>query len=67
MSGELESGRGYVIGHNQASDELKAYLNDTTSVANFNGDDDIVLRKHDKVIDSIGQVEHAMNSGRTRH
>lgn len=56
MSGELESGRGYVIGHNQASDELKAYLNDTASVANFNGDDDIVLRKHDKVIDSIGQV-----------
>ncbi|MFC7685759.1 chitobiase/beta-hexosaminidase C-terminal domain-containing protein [Ureibacillus sp. GCM10028918] len=56
LSGTLENGATYVLYNSQASDALKAKGNLSSGVANFNGDDAIVLKKNGAVIDSIGQV-----------
>ncbi|MDN4492165.1 chitobiase/beta-hexosaminidase C-terminal domain-containing protein [Ureibacillus aquaedulcis] len=57
LSGTLEDGSTYVLYHGSASEELKAKGNlEGTAVVNFNGDDAIVLKKSDTVIDSFGQV-----------
>ncbi|WP_082023371.1 lamin tail domain-containing protein [Sporosarcina koreensis] len=57
LSGTLEHGRTYVIVHNQAPAELQAKGDFITGgVTNFNGDDALVLKKGDGVIDSFGQV-----------
>ena len=57
LESSLEDGATYVIHHNQANDEIKSKGNlANSSVINFNGDDAIVLRKSNQVIDSIGQV-----------
>ncbi len=54
LSGTLEAGQTYVIGNAQASAGAKTDI--THAVTNFNGDDAIVLRKGDAVVDSFGQV-----------
>ncbi len=57
LESSLADGATYVIHHTQANDEIKSKGNlANSSVINFNGDDALVLRKSNQVIDSIGQV-----------
>lgn len=57
LSGTLEHGKTYVIVHGSANAGLKAIANlQNTSVMAFNGDDALVLRKSNQVVDSFGQV-----------
>ncbi|MEG0260905.1 MAG: endonuclease/exonuclease/phosphatase, partial [Lysinibacillus sp.] len=46
----------YVIAYSQANQALLDKANITSNIANFNGDDALVLKKDTEVIDSIGQV-----------
>lgn len=56
LSGMLESGDVYVIANGQASASIQAIADTTSSVANFNGDDAIVLL-HDSIpVDIIGII-----------
>ncbi len=57
LSGTLKAGKTYVIYNNSANSEIKSKGNLANStVINFNGDDPVVLKKGNTVIDSIGQV-----------
>ncbi|WP_246944372.1 5'-nucleotidase C-terminal domain-containing protein [Bacillus pinisoli] len=57
LNGILGSGDEVVIAHPSANAEILAKADVTNgSVANFNGDDAIVLKKAETVIDSFGQV-----------
>jgi LPXTG-motif cell wall-anchored protein len=62
LSGTLESGKTYVLYHNQAAEGIKSKGNlPNSSVINFNGNDPVVLKKVDTIIDSIGQVGTTVN------
>lgn len=64
LSGSLNDGEAYVIYHRDAAPDLKSKGNlENLSVINFNGDDAIVLKKSDNVIDSFGQVGARINWG----
>ncbi|SDM35810.1 hypothetical protein SAMN05518871_10129 [Psychrobacillus sp. OK028] len=57
LSGQLDTGKTYVITNGSANADLKAKGNlSNTTVMAFNGDDAIVLKKSNEVIDSFGQV-----------
>lgn len=56
LTGTLEPGGTYVIVNGSANDALKAKANTTSGVTNFNGDDTLVLKKGDTVLDVFGQV-----------
>ncbi|MEK3952567.1 endonuclease [Psychrobacillus sp. FSL K6-1464] len=57
LSGQLDTGKTYVITHGSANADLKAKGNlSNSTVMAFNGDDAIVLEKSNEVIDSFGQV-----------
>ncbi|CAM5191240.1 LTD domain-containing protein OS=Ureibacillus acetophenoni OX=614649 GN=SAMN05877842_101164 PE=4 SV=1 [Ureibacillus acetophenoni] len=57
LSGTLENGDVYVLYNSQAVDAIKAVGDlENNTVINFNGDDTLVLKKGDTVIDSFGQV-----------
>ncbi|CCQ98435.1 hypothetical protein CULT_880008 [[Clostridium] ultunense Esp] len=57
LSGTLASGKTYVIVHGSANDEMKSKANlINSSVINFNGDDALVLKHNDTIIDSFGKV-----------
>lgn len=57
LSGSLADGKTYVIYNNSANSEIKSKGNFSNStVINFNGDDPVVLKKSDNIVDSIGQV-----------
>ncbi|MFD2445340.1 5'-nucleotidase C-terminal domain-containing protein [Bacillus sp. CGMCC 1.16607] len=56
LTGSLASGSVYVIANSQANAEILAKTNLKSVVANFNGDDAIVLKKNDTIIDVFGQV-----------
>ena len=55
-SGTIAAGGYHVITSNFSIDPLKALGNESSSVANYNGDDALVLYKGTAVLDSIGQV-----------
>ena len=57
LSGTLESGDTYVLHHEKANDDIKSKgdLVDS-SVINFNGNDPVVLKKGETIVDSIGQI-----------
>ena len=57
LSGTLESGKTFIIS-NSGSDPVILGLTDLSNntVANFNGDDPLVLKKNGVIIDSIGQI-----------
>ncbi len=64
LSGTLNNGETYVIYHRDAVPELTSKGNlENVSVINFNGDDAIVLKRSDNVIDSFGQVGARSNWG----
>ncbi|WP_282154456.1 endonuclease [Cytobacillus gottheilii] len=56
LSGSLENGSTFVLYNNSAVEEVKNKGNLSSQVANFNGDDALVLEKNSEVIDSFGQV-----------
>ncbi|MEG0471950.1 MAG: endonuclease [Solibacillus sp.] len=64
LSGSLNNGETYVIYHRDAVPELTSKGNlENVSVINFNGDDAIVLKNSDNIIDSFGQVGARNNWG----
>lgn len=65
LSGNLDHGKTFVIYHNLSADLIKEKGNLAASnVANFNGDDAIVLKKGNHVIDSFGQVGEKIDWGK---
>lgn len=57
LSGQLDTGKTYVITHGSANADLKAKGNlSNSTVMAFNGDDAIVLKKSSEIIDSFGQM-----------
>lgn len=55
LTGTLNHGETLVLVHNQAKEDIKK-LGIVSSVVNFNGDDTLVLKNGDKVIDSFGKI-----------
>lgn len=63
LTGNLNAGKTYVIHHKDANDSIKSKGNLVNSnVINFNGDDPVVLKKGNDVIDSIGQGGQRVNN-----
>ncbi|MEH7224920.1 5'-nucleotidase C-terminal domain-containing protein [Bacillus sp. JJ1566] len=63
LSGTLENGDTYVIYHRDAAEAIKNVGDlENLSVINFNGDDALVLKHQDQVIDSLGQVGTRINN-----
>ncbi|WP_202709641.1 CehA/McbA family metallohydrolase [Sporosalibacterium faouarense] len=56
LDGSLESGNVYIIVNSSANDEMKSISNATSGVANFNGDDTLILKNNGQIIDVFGQV-----------
>ncbi|WP_277586723.1 endonuclease [Psychrobacillus antarcticus] len=57
LTGTLQNGKTYVLYHTSASADIKSKGDLANStVVNFNGDDPVVLKKSDTIIDSIGQI-----------
>ncbi|WP_284140774.1 5'-nucleotidase C-terminal domain-containing protein [Virgibacillus sp. LDC-1] len=57
LTGSLNHGDVYVIAHNQASADVLANADlQNGSIVNFNGNDTIVLKKNNQVVDIIGTV-----------
>lgn len=56
LSGTLSHGDVLVLGNSNSVEALSSKFNISSSVANFNGDDVIELRKNDSIIDVIGLV-----------
>ncbi|SEA36358.1 2',3'-cyclic-nucleotide 2'-phosphodiesterase/5'-or 3'-nucleotidase, 5'-nucleotidase family [Thalassobacillus cyri] len=57
LDGTLQSGEVFVVAHGSAGSEIKAVANLLDSgLANFNGDDPVVLKYQDNVVDSIGSL-----------
>ncbi|SDO18350.1 chitobiase/beta-hexosaminidase C-terminal domain-containing protein [Halobacillus aidingensis] len=56
LTGTLASGEVYVVSDSQAGEEIQSITDLTSGVTGFNGDDVLVLKNENGVIDSIGQV-----------
>lgn len=57
LTGSLENGKTYVLYNHSANADIKSKGNlPNSTVVNFNGDDPVVLKKSDTIIDSIGQI-----------
>ena len=56
LSGSLAPGASMVLVNASADATLKAKATLLSAVANFNGDDALVLYRNEEVIDSLGQV-----------
>ncbi|MBM7551550.1 FN3 associated domain-containing protein [Thalassobacillus pellis] len=56
LSGMLESGEVYVVVHNSAGEQLQGVADAVSGVTNFNGNDAVVLKQQEDIVDSIGQV-----------
>ncbi|MGE6487608.1 endonuclease [Paenisporosarcina sp. NPDC076898] len=61
LAGNIEAGKTYVLYNTGSNADIKSKGNLANStVINFNGDDAIVLKKSEIIIDSIGQVGNAV-------
>ncbi|MFC4559533.1 5'-nucleotidase C-terminal domain-containing protein [Virgibacillus kekensis] len=56
LSGTLAHGEVFVLSHANAAEEIQAATDLNDPVANFNGDDAVVLKKNDTVVDVVGTV-----------
>ncbi|MBD1379914.1 5'-nucleotidase C-terminal domain-containing protein [Metabacillus arenae] len=56
LQGTLENNDVYVIAHAQANETIAGQADTKSGVANFNGDDALVLKKNNQVIDTIHTV-----------
>ncbi|NHA68843.1 ExeM/NucH family extracellular endonuclease [Phycicoccus flavus] len=62
LSGTVASGDVFVLAQSSAAPEIIAQADQTNGSGWFNGDDAIVLRKGDAVLDSIGRVGERPNT-----
>ncbi|WP_223254382.1 5'-nucleotidase C-terminal domain-containing protein [Bacillus sp. HNG] len=63
LTGILQNGDTYVIYHRDATEAIKNVGDlENATIINFNGDDAIVLKQGDQVIDSLGQVGQRINN-----
>ncbi|RWZ51419.1 hypothetical protein EQV77_16590 [Halobacillus fulvus] len=56
LEGTLQSGEVFVISNSQAGQEIGDVSDVVSGVTNFNGDDVLVLKKGEEVVDSFGQI-----------
>ncbi|MGF2617880.1 DUF6359 domain-containing protein [Rossellomorea aquimaris] len=56
LEGALQDNDVYVIAHGSAADAIKGRTDLTSGVANFNGNDVVVLKKNDQIIDIFGEI-----------
>lgn len=56
LTGTLAAGDVYVVAHSSADQTLLDRATQTSGVVNFNGNDAIVLKKDDTIIDTIGTI-----------
>ncbi|WP_274309135.1 endonuclease [Solibacillus daqui] len=56
LTGVLAHGETIIFHHNQANGNLKSKGGTVSTITNFNGDDAIILKKGEEVVDSFGQV-----------
>ncbi len=56
LTGTIASGATFVLADNNASTDILALAQQVSNVSFFNGDDAIVLKYLDQVVDSLGQV-----------
>ncbi|WP_051207554.1 ExeM/NucH family extracellular endonuclease [Saccharospirillum impatiens] len=63
LGGTLGAGDVYVIANSQATQEILDVTDTTSGVANFNGNDVVLLREVDTVVDRIGQLGSADTFG----
>ncbi len=56
LTGTVASGDVFVLAHSSASASILAQADQTNGAGWFNGDDAVVLRKGDVIVDVIGQV-----------
>ncbi|WP_407271237.1 DUF6359 domain-containing protein [Radiobacillus sp. PE A8.2] len=56
LEGVIANNDVYVVAHTSANDDIKAIADELTGSLSFNGDDAIVLKHNDTIIDSFGQV-----------
>ncbi|TCS42024.1 ExeM/NucH family extracellular endonuclease [Reinekea marinisedimentorum] len=56
LSGTLSAGAYFVIANSSADSTLAALADLTSSVTNFNGNDVLLLKQNDTVVDRIGQL-----------
>jgi LPXTG-motif cell wall-anchored protein len=64
LDGKLAAGDTYVISRSDANPAIAAVtdkIDDSKQIINFNGNDQIVLKKNGSVVDSIGQVGSVEN------
>nr|WP_279326048.1 5'-nucleotidase C-terminal domain-containing protein [Bacillus sp. FJAT-47783] len=65
LTGTLEHNDVFVIANGQAHDDLKNKADTTSDVTNFNGNDALVLKKNDQVIDvinTVGNSDHVVEN-----
>ncbi|ARI76512.1 FN3 associated domain-containing protein [Halobacillus mangrovi] len=56
MEGTLAAGEVFVISNSQAQEAIQNVSDVNNNVTNFNGNDALVLKKNDAVVDSLGQI-----------
>jgi len=56
LEGNLKHGELFIIAHSSANEAIKEKANMVSGVANFNGDDAIVLKHNEEIIDVFGIV-----------
>ena len=56
LSGQLASGKAYVIANSAAAAEIQAVADITSTVTFFNGNDVLLLKKDGVVVDRIGEL-----------
>ncbi len=56
LSGTLATGNVYIVAHSSANDAIKTVTQLLTGNLSFNGDDAVVLKHNNTIIDSLGQV-----------
>ena len=65
LSGTLSHDKTYIIAHSDAKEEIKSKADMTTSDMTHTGDDAIVIKKGDIIVDSFGKVGERPNKAWT--
>ncbi|MCI7305988.1 MAG: ExeM/NucH family extracellular endonuclease, partial [Trueperella sp.] len=66
LSSVLAPGRTFVLAHSQANIHDSSLTVLPSAVANFNGDDVLVLKKGDQVVDSLGKIGDSTEYGKDK-
>ena len=63
LEGTLEHDKTYILVNSGSNQAIKEKANVLSAATNFNGDDAIVLKHNDEIIDSIGKIGEKPSSG----